>query len=134
MNYEENLDSFLINLCNLNDIPATQVRSTERLETPFVEVLFELGAANGHIGPDGLHDMFNTVISFSVFTDRDRNAAKHNELVVKIRQMVLEDFCDGLTAFIPAYCAHELTPEGSNYDIIDDLDVTELRFSFMFHT
>lgn len=131
MSYEKNIDDAIIALLQENEINSTKLRSTEQLQTPYVECAFELGAANGHIGQTGRHDMFAATLSCSVVTDRDRNPDKHNDLVAVVRELIRADFTAKVEVMFPAYVVLDVIPEGSTYEIEEELDVTELRFSFV---
>lgn len=124
--YERDIETAIVALLEGKNIATGLLRSTEQLSTPYVEALFELGAPNGHIGADGRHDMFDGQITASVVTDRDRNPEAHYELMAKVRKIMLFSFSTSVTG----YTILNVTPNGSTYEIEEDLDVTQMRFAF----
>lgn len=130
LDFETNFDNALVEFLQAANIPAKKIRGNDLLQTPYVDVGFELGPSFGQKHPlTGEDVIFAASLTFTVLTERGDNHAK---IVTKIREMMLERWKDFISSNVPFYEILDITGNGSTYQINEELDETTLSYNLVF--
>lgn len=133
LDFETNFDDALVTLLTDANIPAKKLRSTLTLQTPYVEVSFELGPSLGQKNPiTGNDTIFSGNLSFVIVTDRDANGAQHAEIITETRELMLAQWQQLILTEYPFYEVLQISGNGTSYQIVEELDETTLQYNFIF--
>ncbi len=114
-------------------IATNKRRSGVRVATPFVDLLYEQGEALDHQVPlsSGAleYDYHRGRLSLTVVTHRSTTDSSHADLVSLVRWLLMNRNLNLVHAY---YEIFDVRPTGTSYNIVDQLDTTELNFEIVF--